>query len=305
MAEATQWPSPRENQYGDEERRQSAQLAEEYRASKDAESSAVSDPTEMPKDYVERSGSAFKIVYMDGSSEILESVMGYTIRRGWIEFRDAVAQLQSVRAKDVRRISRLRVEDPTKSETVGARRVPESRSGTEKAGDAESLASASAEENATDTTSRMTEWWISAGGPDEKFSGRVSGRINSPTATSAQPGDLVVALENESEQPFTEAVVEVKLKEDQGSASVRRFKISAVPPGRSWFAFDSKGKQPATILLSIWFLDNGLRAWRRSPKGELEEITKERCLLQGRGAVDVWLHRGDPVAELGLDDAWA
>ena len=60
-------------------------------------------------------------------------------------------------------------------------------------------------------------------------------------------------------QPFTEAVVEVGLKDARGDASIRWFKISALPPGTSWFAFDSNGKSPKTLLLSIWSLDNGVR----------------------------------------------
>jgi hypothetical protein len=56
---------------------------------------------------------AYKIIYMDGSWQILESVEGYTIERRWIEFRDARGQLQSVRSDDVCRISRLSVKEPT------------------------------------------------------------------------------------------------------------------------------------------------------------------------------------------------
>jgi hypothetical protein len=57
---------------------------------------------------------------MDGSSQILKLVKRYEINGGWIEFRDALGQLQSVRAKDVRRISRLSVKDPTESKNPGA-----------------------------------------------------------------------------------------------------------------------------------------------------------------------------------------
>jgi hypothetical protein len=42
-----------------------------------------------------------------------------------------------------------------------------------------------------------------------------------------------VTLTNASEQPFTEAAVEVGLQEDQDSVSTRRFTISVVPPGMS------------------------------------------------------------------------
>jgi hypothetical protein len=57
---------------------------------------------------------------MDGSSPILKLVKRYEINDRWIEFRDALGQLQSVPAEDVRRISRLGVEDPTESEDPGA-----------------------------------------------------------------------------------------------------------------------------------------------------------------------------------------
>jgi hypothetical protein len=141
----------------------------------------------------------------------------------------------------------------------------------------------------------------------EKFSCWIAGRINSPaTGLQVHPGDLVVTLVNASEQPFIEAVVEVGLKDDQGTASMRWFKISVVTPGTSWFEFDSSLKQPETLLLSIWFLDNGMRSWSsRSSIGTLEEITNEQRLLRGQGAVHVWLHHGDPGDVLGLDDAWA
>jgi hypothetical protein len=67
----------------------------------------------------------------------------------------------------------------------------------------------------------------------------------------------VVALVNASVQPFTDAVLEVKLKDvPPGEGPARSFSTSAVPPGTSWFAFSSGGK-PETPLLSIWFLDNG------------------------------------------------
>jgi hypothetical protein len=66
----------------------------------------------------------------------------------------------------------------------------------------------------------------------ERFSCWVAGRINSPaTGLQVHPGDLVVTLVNASEQPFIEAVVEVGLKDDQGTASMRWFKISVVTPG--------------------------------------------------------------------------
>jgi hypothetical protein len=95
------------------------------------------------------------------------------------------------------------------------------------------------------------------------------------------------------------------IKDAQGDASIRWFKISAVPPGTSWFAFDSNGKSPETLLLSIWFLDNGMRTWNRSRYGTLVEPTKEQRLLRGQGATHASLHHGDPVAALGLDDASA
>jgi hypothetical protein len=140
----------------------------------------------------------------------------------------------------------------------------------------------------------------------EKFSCWIAGRINAPAKDlQVHPGDLVVTLVNASEQPFIEAVVEVGLKEDQGTASMRWFNISVVPPGTSWFEFDGRKQQPETLLLSIWFLDNGMRSWSRSSIGTLEETTKEQRLLRGQGAVHVWLHHGDPGDVLGLDDAWA
>jgi hypothetical protein len=144
----------------------------------------------------------------------------------------------------------------------------------------------------------------------EKFSCWVSGRINSPAkGLSVGPGDLVVALMNASQQPFMEAVVEVELlKEADGSVSIRRFKISAVPPGVSWFAFHSDGK-PERHLLSIWYLDNGMRLWNRSSSGELTEIKdKDKDEVRsdkGEGADHASLHHGEPAATLGLDDAWA
>jgi hypothetical protein len=78
-----------------------------------------------------------------------------------------------------------------------------------------------------------------------------------------------------------------------------------IPPGTSWFAFDSNGKYSETLLLPIWFLDNGVRSWTRSSVGALEETTKEQRLAKGQGAVHVWLRHGDPVAVLELDEAWA
>jgi hypothetical protein len=85
------------------------------------------DARESAREDREQSGTAFKIIYMDGSWQILKFVKGYTIKDGWIEFRDAHGQLQSVRSDDVRRISRLSVEEPKsgtvppKSENLGAR----------------------------------------------------------------------------------------------------------------------------------------------------------------------------------------
>jgi hypothetical protein len=77
----------------------------------------------------------------------------------------------------------------------------------------------------------------------------------------------------------------------------------------SWFAFDSGGKAPKKHLLSIWYLDNGMRLWNRSSSGGLREIEdkdkdKER-LDKSEGADHASLHHGDPAATLGLDDAWA
>jgi hypothetical protein len=140
----------------------------------------------------------------------------------------------------------------------------------------------------------------------EKLSCWVAGRINGPAqGLQVHPGDLVVTLVNASEQPFTEAVVEVGLMGDGGSVSLRWFNISVVPPGTSWFELDSDVKQqPETLLLSIWFLDNAMRSWSRSSIGTLEETTKEQRLLRGQGAVHVWLHHGDPGDVLGLDDPW-
>jgi hypothetical protein len=157
----------------------------------------------------------------------------------------------------------------------------------------------------------------------EKFSCWASGRVNShspATRLRAYPGDLVVTLINASEQPFTETVVELPLTgatslpltgvvegadtKEQGYGVLLRFKISAVPPGTSWFAFHSDGK-PATLLLLISFLDNGMRSWSRSVDGALVEITKEQRLQYGQGAGHVWIHDGNPVAVLALDDAWA
>jgi hypothetical protein len=73
----------------------------------------------------------------------------------------------------------------------------------------------------------------------------------------------------------------------------------------SWFAFDGNGKQPETLLLPIWFLDSGVRSWNRSFYGGLEETTTERRLEKDKRAGHASLHHGDPVAVLGLDDAWA
>lgn len=72
----------------------------------------------------------------------------------------------------------------------------------------------------------------------------------------------------------------------------------------SWFAFDSHGKHPETLILPIWFLDNGVRSWTRSSHGALEETTKEQRLDKGGGAAHVvWLHHGDPHQAMGaLDD---
>jgi hypothetical protein len=64
-----------------------------------------------------------------------------------------------------------------------------------------------------------------------------------------------VTLIDASEQPFTEAVVEVGLKEDQGSVSMRWFKISAVPPRTSCFAFDSTSNNNRTSAGQLdWFV---------------------------------------------------
>jgi hypothetical protein len=98
-------------------RSRGASEAEAWQQSQRAQLGAGRDLTESPKDDVERSDSDFKIVYMDGSSQILKLVERYEINDRWIEFRDARGQLQSVRADDVRRISRLSVKDPTASET--------------------------------------------------------------------------------------------------------------------------------------------------------------------------------------------
>ena len=54
--------------------------------------------------------------YTDGSSQILTLLKRYEINGRWIEFRDALDQLRSVRAEHVHRISRLSVEDPTEAE---------------------------------------------------------------------------------------------------------------------------------------------------------------------------------------------
>jgi hypothetical protein len=101
-----------------------------------------------------------------------------------------------------------------------------------------------------------------------------------------------VALINASVQPFTDAVLEVELRDGKGSATTRWFTINAVPPGTSWFAFHDAGK-PKTPLLSIWFLDNGMRSWCRSSVGTLEEDKEGRGRLRGQGTEHVWLHQGD------------
>jgi hypothetical protein len=135
----------------------------------------------------------------------------------------------------------------------------------------------------------------------EKFSCWVAGRLLSRVEGLPIPaGALIVALANASEQPFTHAAVEVELRDAQGSASTRWFSISAVPPGPSWFEFHDAGK-PKTPLLSIWFLDNGMRSWCRSSIGTLEEDTEGQGRLRGRGAVHVWLHHGD-IDKLELND---
>ena len=57
-----------------------------------------------------------KIVYRDHSTQILKQVADYTIGNRWIEFRDALGKLQTVRADDVSRISRSSAEDPDPSQ---------------------------------------------------------------------------------------------------------------------------------------------------------------------------------------------
>jgi hypothetical protein len=142
----------------------------------------------------------------------------------------------------------------------------------------------------------------------QKFSCWVAGRIKTYNGDlGVQATELVVTLANASEQPFTEAVVEVTLRGAQAPEEAperRRFTISVVPPGRSWFAFDSNGKEPETLLLAIWFLDNGVRSWTRSSVGELKKSTKEKRLDQSRDATPVSLHHGDPAEFPGLDDPW-
>ena len=142
----------------------------------------------------------------------------------------------------------------------------------------------------------------------EKFSCWVSGRVKDDGGDpelQVNPSQLIVTLTNASEQPFTEAVVEVRFREAQGAASTNRFTVSVVPPGTSWFAFDSNGKKPLTLILPIWFLDNEVRSWARSSVGELLDSSKPQRLDKSQGAAHVWLHRGDPVEALRLDDAWA
>jgi hypothetical protein len=112
-----------------------------------------------------------------------------------------------------------------------------------------------------------------------------------------------VALVNASVQPFTDALLEVELRDARGSASTHQFSISAVPPGTSWFALHDAGK-PETPLLSIWFLDNGMRSWCRSSEGTLTETTKAVHSAQGQPADQVWLHYGD-IDKLELDDSRA
>jgi hypothetical protein len=133
----------------------------------------------------------------------------------------------------------------------------------------------------------------------EKFSCWVAGRLSSPVPP-IPAGALIVALINASVQPFTDAVVEVELSDTQDSASTCWFSINAVPPGTSWFAFHEASK-PKTPLLSIWFLDNGMRSWCRSSVGTLEEDTEGQGRLRGQGAVHVWLHNGD-IDKLELND---
>lgn len=63
----------------------------------------------------------------------------------------------------------------------------------------------------------------------EKFSCWLFGRINRfEPALQVRPGELVVTLINASQQ-FTEAVVEVGLKDAEGDASMRWFKWLVVP----------------------------------------------------------------------------
>jgi hypothetical protein len=104
---------------------------------------------------------------MDGSWQVLKSVTGYTIEDGWIEFRDAHSQLQSVRSDDVRRISRLSVEEPkpgtvpTNSDDLGARPGSESTSESEHPGDA----GGSGAESTEQVFSKTRDLWNSA--PEE------------------------------------------------------------------------------------------------------------------------------------------
>lgn len=139
----------------------------------------------------------------------------------------------------------------------------------------------------------------------EKLSCWVAGRIRTfDPEFQVHPSELVVTLINASVQPFTKAVVEVGLKAAQETPSVeeRRFKIGAVPPGTSWFAFDSEGKQPETFLLSIGFFDNGMRVWHRSSDGALAEVTQDEHSKRYKDAAGVRLHSFDP-GKMGLDDA--
>ena len=63
----------------------------------------------------------------------------------------------------------------------------------------------------------------------EKFSCWVAGRLISPVKNLPIPaGGLIVALINASAQPFTDAVLEVELRDGKGSASTHRFSISGL-----------------------------------------------------------------------------
>lgn len=140
----------------------------------------------------------------------------------------------------------------------------------------------------------------------EKFSCWISGRVISLPQLSARivsSGDLVVTLMNASEQPFTEALVDVKTKA-QGPAGTFSFTISVVPPGMSWFVCGSS-EPPETLLPSSWFFDNGGRLWRRSSDGALEETAKLEPLEEGRRPIHVSLLHGNPFDAMEIDDAWA